>query len=1293
MAKVLDVNGHVELIEPDGSVRIIQAGDDIEPQQLIRTGLNSNASLILPSGEVLRLPSGSNFQLPGFDNLSEKTKSLNSSLQKPSDFQENTSIETSLLRRSSDEIFTSDLNDSKNESQEGGSLQDLSSFGKTHSLQREGLGLDNSGAPTSNVQSDVEKNIVEPLASTTSSNSLYSGFQPQGAYSNPGTFILGSQVQTLSSSFLNTDSFFQAISDSSWARYGKILNQQTGILSNDIGEGLVIKHIGNVPLADDGSATIQGDFGTLTIQADGSYSYSAFDIDLYSDLVAFWDFNQSNASRVVDDRSGMDSTNNIGLLGSRSKVVGGGITGNTLDGRISVEQSVELNVPNDGGIEERSVSLSFQLESQTGQGGRQVLFQEGNQTTGLVIYIHDGTLYAGAYNGSGWSGHFFSADISSFNAGDWHNITLSLDGHQETMVAWLDGTRLGQAPGQTLDDHNGDLHIGGSSNSTFRFHDGNHTGSFGFDGLIDNVRVYNRSIGDFEARVLGNTSGSITDQFSYTAQNAAGETVTSTLNISLQASDNTAPVAEDDALSVIAGQSALVNSVRSSGLLGNDRDQDDDSLSVTEVAGTSIPDSGTVSIVGQYGTLIVSADGTYTYTSNNGVSGGVTDVFSYTVSDGTTTSRSTLSVNVIAQGAANADSLTITESPWSASTIFDASYDSDTSSSDLLAIDIITGTTHNLGVIQGMPEPWYLDLAMSASGSLYAVDSKKLYTVNPDTLMATEIGDHGVLYAGSWEISGITASPDGTIYMLDSRGVISTINPTTGQATTAASLADLGYRNEYVGDITWHDGALYLTSSNYNESGTVIENRYFIRADVTGSDLTLTALPSERNKLDIHTMASINGELVAIGFNGQAVTVNTQTGGLEEYLGYVSYENHPKGGAVIGMRTMTGNVLDNDTNPQSVNAITLSDGTSRAVTSHGTTIRGIFGILTIKSDGSYQYRVDDRLDATNNLASGETGNDRFTYTLTDTNGQISQSILTVYVNGTDEVDVAESSLLTSSITMESVNTDSAVPVDFLAQTPDDFHKITEIRIIHHNGIVFDIPEVLTASGAITGNTSDSSLLVWTATPGSNAGLDVFNALSSGLSYTMENGDFLQGVWMEIHTTTSKYDASGNLTDSLPAVSSITTNYVGIDHARIGTSGDDTLTGSSVSWDYHDEFIGGAGNDTMTGGDGSDFFVWSVEDVGTQASPATDTITDFRTKGSGDVLDLRDLLPENASDNLDQFLSFSFAGGDTTIGVSTSAGGPVVQNIVLDGVDLSAYFGTSNAAQLANLLSDQGNLLS
>jgi VCBS repeat-containing protein len=136
---------------------------------------------------------------------------------------------------------------------------------------------------------------------------------------------------------------------------------------------------------------------------------------------------------------------------------------------------------------------------------------------------------------------------------------------------------------------------------------------------------------------------------------------------------------------------------------------------------------------------------------------------------------------------------------------------------------------------------------------------------------------------------------------------------------------------------------------------------------------------------------------------------------------------------------------------------------------------------------------------------------------------------------------------------------------------------------------------------------------------------------------------------------------------------------------VGGAGDDTLTGG----DANDILIGGAGNDILTGGDGVDVFDFNQGDEGTVMTPAVDTITDFTSE---DILDLADMLVGETDDaaTLEGYLSFNFAGGDTTVNVSITNGGDVVQQIVLQGVDLTSGNTLSNQDIIQNLL-DSGSL--
>ena len=139
-----------------------------------------------------------------------------------------------------------------------------------------------------------------------------------------------------------------------------------------------------------------------------------------------------------------------------------------------------------------------------------------------------------------------------------------------------------------------------------------------------------------------------------------------------------------------------------------------------------------------------------------------------------------------------------------------------------------------------------------------------------------------------------------------------------------------------------------------------------------------------------------------------------------------------------------------------------------------------------------------------------------------------------------------------------------------------------------------------------------------------------------------------------------------------------------------------LTSSDVGWKTQGtdaaESIhntNGSGDNILIGGGGSDAFIWHLDDQGTAANPAEDIIQDFQTGGGGDVLDLSDMLIGEESNALDQYLSFNFANGDSTIEIRSQAGGDITQKVKLEGVDLSGWGNTD--ADIINSLINNGNL--
>ena len=134
-----------------------------------------------------------------------------------------------------------------------------------------------------------------------------------------------------------------------------------------------------------------------------------------------------------------------------------------------------------------------------------------------------------------------------------------------------------------------------------------------------------------------------TDSFTYTIKDPSGATSTATVTVTV-GGVNDAPVAQDDVGQI--GQNGVLTVSAANGVIlsganpaGRDSDIDGDSLTVTAVSFNGTPGTVGTALQGQYGTLVLRADGSYTYTPNDtakALDDGETgrDVFTYTVKDG-----------------------------------------------------------------------------------------------------------------------------------------------------------------------------------------------------------------------------------------------------------------------------------------------------------------------------------------------------------------------------------------------------------------------------------------------------------------------------------------------------------------------------------------------------------------------------------------------------------------------------------------------------------------------------------
>ncbi|MGQ7247185.1 retention module-containing protein, partial [Halomonas sp. V046] len=96
-------------------------------------------------------------------------------------------------------------------------------------------------------------------------------------------------------------------------------------------------------------------------------------------------------------------------------------------------------------------------------------------------------------------------------------------------------------------------------------------------------------------------------------------------------------------------------------------------------------------------------------------------------------------------------------------------------------------------------------------------------------------------------------------------------------------------------------------------------------------------------------------------------------------------------------QAITGNVLTNDTR-----GADSTDDQPASVALDAPAETGEYGTLTLDSDGSWSYQLDNSDPRVQALSGDETLTETFTYTLTDADGDTSPATLTITVNATDD---------------------------------------------------------------------------------------------------------------------------------------------------------------------------------------------------------------------------------------------------------------------------------------------------
>ncbi|MBL3599199.1 MAG: tandem-95 repeat protein [gamma proteobacterium endosymbiont of Lamellibrachia anaximandri] len=361
----------------------------------------------------------------------------------------------------------------------------------------------------------------------------------------------------------------------------------------------------------DGDADVEGDAlsvtnlsvpanGTATLNADGSVTYTHDGGETISDSFTY------TANDGTDDSA--PATVNITVTPVNDAPIGVADSGATLEGGTV---TIDL-LANDSDAEGDPLTISGMTLPVNGQ-----LLDNGD---GTVTYIHNGGETVG--------------DSFTYRAND-GNLT------SELTTVTITITPVNDLP--TADDDAGTTAEGGSV--TVNVLDGD-TDAEGSALTVTNLSVPTNGTAALNAdgtvTYTHDGSETISDSFTYTANDGTADSAVATVNITITPV-NDVPVAGADSGTLDEGGSVTID------LLANDSDEENDPLSVT---GMTLP---------AHGQLLDNGDGTITYNHDDGES--TSDSFTYTAFDGTDASAVTtvtLTINPVNDApVANDDSFSV----------------------------------------------------------------------------------------------------------------------------------------------------------------------------------------------------------------------------------------------------------------------------------------------------------------------------------------------------------------------------------------------------------------------------------------------------------------------------------------------------------------------------------------------------------------------------------------------------------------------------------------------------------
>ena len=492
------------------------------------------------------------------------------------------------------------------------------------------------------------------------------------------------------------------------------------------------------------------------------------------------------------------------------------------------------------------------------------------------------------------------------------------------------------------------------------------------------------------------------DVFTYTVSDGRGGTASATVNITVGARPNTAPVAVNDTLAAVAGQPTAGNAA------GNDTDADGDTLTYALTGGPS------------HGTVTLNANGTYTYTATAGWSGA--DSFAYSVDDGFGgTASATVSVSVdappvlaaiSAQTGTDAETISLDLGPLASDVDGPSLSWSATGLPTGLAIDastgVISGTIDRAASAGGGGTGVYsvsVTVADGAGGSANRtfswtvtnpapIAADDAFSTTPDTAVNGSVGGNDADPDGdalTWAVAtapthgSVTVAADGTFTYTPTTGYVGTdtfgYTVTDAQGATATATVTVTVANRAPVAV----GTVSGQTSNDHTVASLATAAYFNDPDGQSLTYSATGLPTG---LTIDASTGVISGTIASGASGTTghasypiVVTATDPLGASVTQSFAWAVNNVAPVAVAdafstaATTAVAGSVAGND-----------SDADLDTLT-YALTGQAGHGTVTFQASGAFSYTPNPLF----------AGVDTFTYTVSDGNGGTSTATVRITV--------------------------------------------------------------------------------------------------------------------------------------------------------------------------------------------------------------------------------------------------------------------------------------------------------